>query len=69
MYQAILLTLEILAILWLFNQLHKHDHRFFNWIRAVALMLLISHCGLLILNGQETANARRISPDFLHQRR
>lgn len=69
MSHLMIAILEFIAIVWLFYQLHKYNHRFFNWIRAVALMLLISHCGLLILNGQETANARRISPSIFNQRR
>jgi hypothetical protein len=68
MYPLTIQILEILAIVWLFYQLHKYTSKF-NWLRAVVLMLLISHCGLLILNGQETANARRLSPNFIHKGR
>jgi len=60
--------LELGAILWLFYQLHKHNHKIGNWLRAVALMLLISHCGLLIF-GKENEHARRIPSNFLHRGR
>ena len=60
--------LELGAILWLFYQLHKHNHKIGNWLRAVALMLLISHCGLLIFD-KENEHARRISPSIFNQRR
>jgi hypothetical protein len=66
MYPLTILILETLAIVWLFYQLHKHTHKIGNWLRAVVLMLLISHCGLLIFNRQENANARRLPSNFLH---
>jgi membrane-bound ClpP family serine protease len=69
MYPLTILILETLAIVWLFYQLHKHTSKVGNWLRAVVLMLLISHCGLLIFNRQENANARRLPSNFLYRGR
>lgn len=69
MYPLTILILETLAIFWLFYQLHKHTNKIGNWLRAVVLMLLVSHCGLLIFNRQENANARRLPTNIFHGKR
>lgn len=68
MYQIAAAILELGAILWLFYELHKHNHKIGNWLRAVALMLLISHCGLLIFD-KENEHARRIPSSIFHSGR
>ena len=69
MQPTTLLAIEVFIAFEILRQLHKHNHKIGNFARAVALMLIVSHCGLLIFGQEKDDAGRRISPGIFYRER